>query len=107
MWRQVGLRRSRDGLLDARARIGFWHHYLLRDAQGGRRVCELANMLTVAALVTEGALRREESRGTHFRDDFPRRADAAFCRRGFLRRGADGLILAEPGAKFAPTDTAA
>src|SRR5262249_25520676 len=39
MWRQCGLRRDRDGLLDARSRIGFWHHYLLRDALGGRRVC--------------------------------------------------------------------
>jgi L-aspartate oxidase len=104
MWRQVGLRRNRDLLLDARSRIGFWHHYLLRDALGGRRVCELANMLTCAALVTEGALLREESRGTHFRDDRPERDDAGFCRRIFLRRGVDGLIQAERGPIFAPTD---
>jgi L-aspartate oxidase len=104
MWRQCGLRRDRDGLLDARARIGFWHHFLLRDSQTGRRVCELANMLTVAALVAEGALLRDESRGTHFRSDRPERDDARFCRRLFLRRSADGLIRAEPGPVFAPTD---
>lgn len=104
MWRQVGLRRNADGLRDALSRIGFWHHYLLRDKQGGQRVHELANMLTVAALVTEGALQRAESRGTHWRDDRPERDDTAFCRRIRLSRAEDGLIAAAPGAPFAPTD---
>jgi succinate dehydrogenase/fumarate reductase flavoprotein subunit len=61
-------------------------------------------MLTVAALVTEGAWLRAESRGTHFRDDCPTRDDKAFCRRIFLQRGADGQIVAEQGASTAPTD---
>jgi len=104
MWRQVGLRRTRDGLADARQRIAFWNHYLLRAGQQDRRVHELANMLTVAALVTEGALLRAESRGTHWRDDRPQRDDAAFCRRFFLQRAPDGQIRAEPGPLFAATD---
>ncbi len=104
MWRQVGLRRTFDGLADARQRIAFWHHYLLRAAQADRRVYELSNMLTVAALVTEGACLRAESRGTHFRDDRPQRDDAAFCRRIFLQRAPDGQIQSELGARFAPTD---
>ena len=41
----------------------------------------LQALLTVAALVTEGAWLRHESRGTHFRDDRPARDDAAFCHR--------------------------
>lgn len=104
MWRQVGLRRSAEGLADARTRIAYWHHYLQRAATRDRRVFELSNMLTVSALVTEGAWLRAESRGTHFRDDRPRREDATFCRRIFLQRGADGQIVAQPGALFAPTD---
>ena len=36
-----------------------------------RRGGELRNMLTVARLVTLAALRRKESRGAHFRTDFP------------------------------------
>ena len=67
MWRQVGLRRHADGLQDARARIAYWHHYLVKAPLPQRANCELANMLTVAALVTEAALARAESRGTHFR----------------------------------------
>ncbi len=36
---------------------------------------ELKNLLDMAEVVTEGALRREESRGAHFRRDFPKRDD--------------------------------
>jgi L-aspartate oxidase len=104
MWRQVGLRRQADGLADARARIGFWHHYLLKAPLPQRTTCELANMLTVAALVAEASLVRAESRGTHFRDDHPQRDDAAFCRRIFLERGDDGAIRTSLGPLHRPTD---
>lgn len=104
MWRQVGLSREAAGLEDARTRIGFWHNYLIRAPLLDRRTCELANMLTVAALVAEAALERRESRGTHFRSDFPQRDDAGFCRRIFLARTPDGAIRAVPGAVSAPTD---
>ncbi|MBD3801162.1 MAG: FAD-dependent oxidoreductase [Campylobacterales bacterium] len=39
---------------------------------------ELVNLLTVAEAVAEGALRREESRGAHYRSDFPE-ANAALA----------------------------
>ena len=104
MWRQVGLRRQAAGLLDARDRIGFWHHYLLKAPLPQRAGCELANMLTVAALVAESCLARAESRGTHFRDDHPQRDDAEFCRRIFLARGSDGAIRTTLGPLHRPTD---
>ena len=104
MWRQVGLRREAAGLADARARIGFWHHYLLKAPLPHRATCELANMLTVAALVAEACLAREESRGTHFRDDHPERNDAGFCRRIFLERDAHGSIRTTLGPLLPPSD---
>ncbi|MBL8738444.1 MAG: L-aspartate oxidase [Planctomycetes bacterium] len=104
MWRQVGLRRHADGLQDARSRIAYWHHYLVKAPLPLRANCELANMLTVSALVAEAALRRAESRGTHFRDDHPQRDDRAFCRRIFLERAGDGSIRTELGPAHAPTD---
>jgi L-aspartate oxidase len=104
MWRQVGLRRDAAGLADARARIAFWHHYLVRAPLRDRRACELANMLTVAAMVAESALVRTESRGTHFRSDFPERDDARYCRSIFLERTGDGGIRAELGPSRSPTD---
>ena len=105
MWRLVGLRRTEPGLRNARTNISFWHHYLLRDTRRQSRSFELANMLTMAALVTEGALLRRESRGTHYRDDFSARDDEKFCGRILLRRGEDGRIESSRGELFPPTDT--
>jgi L-aspartate oxidase len=104
MWRQVGLRREVAGMTDARARITVWHQYLTRGHLGSRAACELANMLTTAALVTEAALARNESRGTHYRDDADHRDDEGFCRRIFLERAADGAIKSELGPLLQPTD---
>ena len=104
MWRQVGLRRTADGLRDAHERIGFWHHYLIKAPLPDRARCELANMLTVAAMVAAAGLARRESRGTHFRDDHPARDDATFCRRIFLERAGDGAIRTALGPVQAPTD---
>ena len=104
MWRQVGLGRDAAGLTDASARIAFWHHYLLRAPLQGRRTCELANMLTVAALVAGAATLRRESRGTHFRSDFKDRDDAGFCRRIFLECTGDGRIRSELAPNTEATD---
>ena len=37
---------------------------------------ELDNLLTLSMAITQAALNRKESRGAHFRDDFPKRDDA-------------------------------
>lgn len=41
---------------------------------------ELGSMLTVAHGVVAGAMARQESRGSHFRQDFPKRDDAHFLK---------------------------
>jgi succinate dehydrogenase / fumarate reductase flavoprotein subunit len=62
---------------------------------------ELGNMLTVAEAVATAALAREESRGCHFRADFPERDDARWLRHSFIERTEDGIALRhapiEPG----------
>ncbi len=52
---------------------------------------ELENMLQVAETVAAGALAREESRGSHFRTDFPKRDDARFLKHTIVRR-IDGRL---------------
>jgi L-aspartate oxidase len=47
---------------------------------------ELQNMLTVASLMVEGALAREESRGVHLRMDFPMMDDAHWHRHLSMKR---------------------
>ena len=78
MWRGAGLFRTALGLRDLVQHLDAAHGAAerrmvpdLSDAGEWRRF----NLLTVALLVARAALRREESRGGHFREDFPVRDD--------------------------------
>ena len=52
---------------------------------------ELGFLIDLAEVVVVGALAREESRGGHFREDFPTRDDARFLRHTLVyRRASDG-----------------
>jgi L-aspartate oxidase len=90
MWRQVGLFREAATLRgalealepqyrEADARV---HAGARLDLDGWRTV----NVLTVAWLIARAALRREESRGAHYRDDYPARDDINWLRRIADRR---------------------
>jgi L-aspartate oxidase len=81
MVRNMGIVRSRGRLLEARRDVGFWCRYALGREFADRAGWELQNLLTVARLMIEGALARDESRGTHFRSDFPARDDARWAHR--------------------------
>ncbi len=73
MTSRAGVLRSADGLRAALARLGE-----LAEAPPDnvdQDDWEATNVLTVAALLAEAALRREETRGSHWRDDFPDRDD--------------------------------
>ena len=82
MWRAAGLFRTRERLAEAverleRARAAAARD--VRDAAGSDgAVWSQFNLVTVALLVARAALRREESRGGHFRADFPARDDLHF-----------------------------
>ncbi len=79
MWRSAGLFRTHGGLVDAVRRLDRAYATEVRridlssrsSADDWRRL----NLLTVALLIARAALRREESRGGHFREDFPARDD--------------------------------
>ncbi|MGE3316767.1 MAG: L-aspartate oxidase [Planctomycetaceae bacterium] len=71
MWRNVGIRRDDAGLREAAEQVGFWDSYVSRREFKEPHGWELQNMLLAARLVISSALARTESRGTHFRSDFP------------------------------------
>ncbi len=71
MWRQLGVERSFEGMTEAVQKIGFWQRVVRDLAEPNQRSWILTNMLTVARLTAISALFREESRGVHFRSDFP------------------------------------
>ena len=60
------------GLTEAVDILGSWQHTLPQPSD--RQSHELANMIVTGRLIAEAALLREESRGAHFRSDFPQRS---------------------------------
>src|SRR5262249_54462150 len=71
MVRKMGVVRDRGGLQEAERDVAFWCRYVLAREFEGRAGWELQNLLTIARLMIWAALKREESRGVHFRSDFP------------------------------------
>ncbi|WP_434753144.1 L-aspartate oxidase [Paenibacillus amylolyticus] len=85
MVRQVGLRRNGKNLQQAmdklQQELSFFDQKLTQ-----REELEYANLLTCAWLVTSGALHREESRGAHYREDFPARDDNMWQKHSLQQR---------------------
>ncbi|MBI3972019.1 MAG: hypothetical protein HY332_12075 [Chloroflexi bacterium] len=78
MWEHVSITRDHAGLAAAEAQLRAWlGGYRVRPT---RLSVELANMLLVGWQMTRAALAREESRGAHYRADFPE-PDPAWRRR--------------------------
>ena len=69
MWDKVGIVRERDGLDAAVRRLSAWREAMAPALD--RPSHELANMLLAGELMASAALIREESRGAHYRTDFP------------------------------------
>ncbi|MFC1906302.1 L-aspartate oxidase [Chloroflexota bacterium] len=68
-WDNVGIIRNREGLNQAANVLAAWQRSLSQPTD--RTSCELNNLVLTGRLITEAALLREESRGAHFRSDFP------------------------------------
>lgn len=80
MWRACGVRRTRHSLEEAAASIDQWQRYVLPRQFDRPPGWELQNMLILARVMIDAALAREESRGVHFRSDFPMTDDANWQR---------------------------
>jgi L-aspartate oxidase len=77
MWDSVGLLRDGGALAAAASELARWSAALeaADAARGPGEPARLASLALVGALIARAALRREESRGAHFRADFPSRDD--------------------------------
>jgi succinate dehydrogenase / fumarate reductase flavoprotein subunit/fumarate reductase flavoprotein subunit len=93
MWDNVGLVRDRDGMTHALDQIRALHARSTRLAVPSSRRLNLAwtealdvqNLLQVAEAVAHSALVRTESRGAHYRSDFPEQDDARWLSNVYLR----------------------
>jgi L-aspartate oxidase len=90
MVRNMGIVRDMRRMREAKRDVEFWCRYVLSREFESRPGWELQNLLTVARLMIDAALAREESRGTHFRSDFPARDDNGW-KRHLSSRGLLGV----------------
>jgi len=74
LWDKVGIIRTGEGLTQAADALAAWQSRLPTPVD--RPGYELAGMITMGRLIAEAALLRQESRGAHFRTDFPKRSPA-------------------------------
>jgi L-aspartate oxidase len=84
MWRDAGLVRTRNGLAPLVDQLSAWRSAVSKARSatpGDRELRRVASLVTVGLLIARAALRRQESRGGHFREDFPQRDDIHWQRR--------------------------
>ena len=109
MWQDAGILRTKEGLQRAQSqlralddeldRVGVadddrafnlsWHDWL-----------NLRSLISVSHAITTAALAREDSRGAHFREDFPDTGDLNTSRYTVVRKRADMLELTEQPVIF-------
>jgi succinate dehydrogenase / fumarate reductase flavoprotein subunit/fumarate reductase flavoprotein subunit len=98
MWEGCGVVRNREGLIQACKRIEALTEQAAKISVPGppqmnnawQEALDLSNQLTVAHTMIDSALVREESRGAHFRSDYPEQDDARWLRYIVVRGGQNG-----------------
>ncbi len=103
MDRLVGVFRNETGLTEALGRVRGLQGQAQRASLGETdrefnyalvRALELENMLLLAEAITLGALMRRESRGAHWRTDYPQRNDEEFLKHTLVT-GAPGALAVQ------------
>jgi L-aspartate oxidase len=89
MWNKVGIVRSRQSLTEAIQQLQASAQEL--PPPTSRRNCEARNIHTAALLIARSALARLESRGAHYRTDYPEHEDSRFKKHS---------IVGEKGVRF-------
>ena len=101
MWEQVGIVRNGAKLGQALAEIpGLVARATELAAPGGRKfnltwqqALDLRNLLTASELIARSALAREDSRGAHYREDFPNTDNSNWLKNIYVVRQADDVNL--------------
>jgi len=107
----VGIVRREEEMARALETIGTLNKRAARVAVQGNRefnpgwhtALDLKNMLLVSEAITRAAILRKESRGAHFREDFPAKDEAAGKINLVVRRGSDGAMQIAPVPVPEPT----
>jgi len=83
MWKDAGIVRARSGMQEAIRTLEALAPRVVHPRT--RRAHEAANLHLTGLMVTRSALTREESRGTHYRTDFPGHDDKKFLKHSVIK----------------------
>jgi L-aspartate oxidase len=103
MGKSLGLVRDEEGLRQAAEAIRVWMEEMGMDLEAQapiytdnaltREGLEVWNLLTLGALTVQSALRRTESRGAHFRRDYPNQDPQWIAHSGISKKGWQKIPL--------------
>ena len=109
MWDDVGISRTRESLLRARVKLDQLdqqlHQMGVGDIQREYSITwqdwmNLSNLILVSKSVTDAALARENSRGAHYREDFPQPGSLEESYFTAVHLGKDGLEIKNRPVQF-------
>ena len=95
MWEQVGIIRNKEklGLMLKKLEYLRKRINIIRKLGINAQFLELENMITVANLITKAAFTRKESRGTHYRRDYPKTDNKNWLKHICLEKKAEKIEI--------------
>lgn len=101
MWEKVGLVRNGENLKEAEKKLTELQERVKNVVVNGPKSYNLTwqeylnikNLVSIAKMVTSSALLREESRGSHYREDFPESVDEQWLKNISVKKGQDGKLV--------------
>jgi fumarate reductase flavoprotein subunit len=109
MWEDVGIVRDEAGMRRALGKLGDIEGELLKTgvAESNRAFnltwsdwLNLRSQIEISKVITHAALKRENSRGAHFRSDFPDPGDLATSRFTLIRKQDHRIDVADAAVEF-------
>ena len=109
MWDHVGIIRSREGLEGGLRAIGNLREELDASGIGDQDLrfnltwhdwLNLDNLLTISEVICRAALAREDSRGAHFREDFPQSGDLESSTYTVVKKTDETLSVSQAPVDF-------
>ena len=98
LWENSGILRDEEGLINAMKSLERIRTKNVREVKAETpkeilEMMEVENALWVGEMITRSALKRQESRGAHFREDFPKMDDQNWKGNIFLKKSEGGMTL--------------